>query len=260
MRQAFCVVISLLISVCPALAQGPVFTPSPAPAVMLESDGSSNGPVPVTVCGFVYLDPILGAPTISASWRSLSTGVVRSSAVSTKLPRPDLSKALHLSSSDLGWCTVAPITYGEGNWQVTITAAPPPSALDATAATYSFTVTAPVDAIGNPIASFIAALPQIQANQPFVLSGYVYDRTAAAAHVDGIASVSIVARDTAAPASAPSVIAPSVPLTHYADANFPAAATWAQTVMLQSGVFDLTVTSRSTNGAVNRQMVRVVVE
>lgn len=257
-----CAVLYAVLLPCAALAQvaPPIPIDVPPVPVLLESDGSSNGLAPTTVCGFVYDPSGFNVPlTLTASWQSLATGQVRTSPVSTHLPRPDLSKVFPVTNSDLGWCTVAPFSYGEGSWQVTITAAPPSGTFSLLPAAYSFTVTAPVDAAGNPIASFVGPLPAFAADAPALLSGYVYDRTQAAGHVDGITGVSIVARNTATPAASAIVLAASVPLTHYTQPEFPAAAGWSQSVTLPAGTWDLTVTARASSGAVNRQMVRVEV-
>lgn len=260
-RSVLCGVLCLVFLGLPLLAQGPpIPVDAPPRPVLIESDGSSNGAAPTTVCGFAYVPDGFNWPlTFAATWQSLSTGQVRTSPVSAHLPRPDLSRVFPVTNSDLGWCTTAPFSYGEGSWQVTVTATPPPSVMTVTSASYSFTVTAPVDIVGNPIASFIGPLPVFSHGLPAMLSGYAYDRTQAAAHVDGIGSVSIVARNLANPAGPATVIAASVPLTHYTDLSFPAAVGWTQSVLLAQGTWDLTVTTRATSGAVNRQMVRVVV-
>lgn len=227
--------------------------------LQIESDGSGNGPIPVSVCGFAFdaggLSTIV---RVSARWVSLRTGEVRTSPVAMKLPRPDLALAFpHLTSYDLGFCTIAPFTYGEGSWQVTLTAT---SNVGALPATYSFTVTAPVDMVGNPFASFVPdpSGQTLTAHVPVTLMGAAYDR-ASAPTSDGITSVILAGRRVAEPAS-PAILLASAALTHYTDPHFPAQASWIATVTFPDpGLWDITVVVSGPSG-VNRQMFRVNVQ
>lgn len=251
--------VSLWLATTSVIAQGsggPIPLEPPAP-LLIESDGSSNGPLPVSVCGFA-LDPggLSAGISVSARWVSLSTGEIRSSPVALKLPRPDLALAFpHRFSYDLGFCTIAPITIGEGSWQVLLTAT---SSLGAPSATYTFTVTAPIDAIGNPFASFLPDPGVVQAHHPVVWSGAAYDRSLAPTS-DGITSVRLAGRRVAEPAS-PAILLASAALTHYTDPHFPAQASWIATVTFPDpGLWDITVVVSGPSG-VNRQMFRVNVQ
>jgi hypothetical protein len=175
-----------------------------------------------------------------------------------KLPRPDLALAFpHLTSYDLGFCTIAPFTYGEGSWQVTLTAT---SNVGALPATYSFTVTAPVDAVGNAFASFLPdpSGQTITAHVPATLMGVAYDRASAPAS-DGITSVILAGRRVAQPAS-PAILLGSGTITHYTDPPFPPQAGWIASVTFPDpGLWDVTIVVAGPSG-VNRQMLRVSVQ
>jgi hypothetical protein len=230
-------------------------------AVLMGADGSATRGGKTLVCGWALVNPSFAGMTVAApvvAWYSFATGTWTDwETASYGLPRPEVA-AIYGRDSQVGWCHEK--TLPAGVYQVAVQASGSMSAIGSVQ-TRSFTVS-----VGGTLWHEVAS-PWSGMVLPtgFEVSG--------SAHVnpvfsvpsfevanyppDGIIAVRVVAVDASRPhAGAVAVFAATV--TPNGAGN--PVASYRATVTLPAGFYDLTVAAFSSDGQVERRVMRVRVQ